>query len=242
MRVALVTVGDELLSGDTVNTNAAWLGRELAERGVTVERTTVVPDREDDIASVVAAYHDAYEAVTVTGGLGPTHDDVTMEGVATAFGRDIEQNAAALEWLEDAGGYTRQDLAEGTAHLPVGARPLHNEVGVAPGCVLESVYVLPGVPDEMKAMFGTVAGEFAGERQHVAEVVADEPESALLDRIEALRKRFDVTVGSYPGESVRIKLQSPDPAVVEEAQAWLRERVVAPGDEDGGADETGPDG
>jgi len=86
MRVALVSVGDELLTGDTVNTNAAWLGRELSDRGVAVERTTVVPDRTADIARVVNEYHAEYDAVVVTGGLGPTHDDVTIEGVAAAFG------------------------------------------------------------------------------------------------------------------------------------------------------------
>ncbi|MFB6172190.1 MAG: competence/damage-inducible protein A [Haloarculaceae archaeon] len=225
MRVALVTVGDELLSGDTVNTNAAWLGERLTERGATVERVTVVPDRTADIARVVNEYRAAYEAVIVTGGLGPTHDDVTMAGVAAAFGREVEQNEAALAWLESAGGYARQDLAAGTAELPAGARPLHNEVGVAPGCVVDAVYVLPGVPDEMEAMFEQVADEFEGAYRHTAEVIAAEPESALLDRLRGVQERFDVKVGSYPGENVRIKVESTDEAAVREAAAWLRERV-----------------
>ncbi|PSQ33031.1 hypothetical protein BRD09_02155 [Halobacteriales archaeon SW_10_68_16] len=82
MRVALVCVGDELLAGDTVNTNATWLGSQLRDRGVDVERVTVVPDRIADIARVVNEYRADYDAVVVTGGLGPTHDDLTMEGVA----------------------------------------------------------------------------------------------------------------------------------------------------------------
>ncbi|MFB6142707.1 MAG: competence/damage-inducible protein A [Halorientalis sp.] len=228
MRVALVTVGDELLAGDTVNTNAAWLGERLTERGATVERVTVVPDRVADIARVVNEYHAEYDAVVVTGGLGPTHDDVTMAGVAAAFGRDIERNEAALSWLEGEGGYTREDLAAGTADLPAGARPLPNREGVAPGCVVENAYVLPGVPAEMQAMFEEVAGEFGGDRRHVETVEADEPESALLDRLDAVQERFDVKVGSYPGETVRVKFEGPDADAVRDAAAWLRERVESP--------------
>jgi molybdenum cofactor synthesis domain-containing protein len=224
MRVAIVTVGDELLAGDTVNTNAAWLGRQLAERGVDVERSTTVPDRVADIASVVDEYRERYDAVLVTGGLGPTHDDLTMDAVAAAFDVSVEENAAALEWLAE-NGYARQDLADGTADIPAGAEPLHNEEGVAPGCVIGNVYVLPGVPAEMEAMFGSVADRFAGTETHVAFVTADEPESALIDRFARLREQFDVQVGSYPGEHVRVKLQGDEERVVQEAAAWLRERV-----------------
>ncbi|MFC7096523.1 competence/damage-inducible protein A [Halobaculum marinum] len=225
MQVALVTVGDELLAGDTVNTNASWLAQQLTARGVAVERVTTVPDRVDDIADVVDAYRDAYDAVLVTGGVGPTHDDVTMDGVAAAVGVDLAANGDALAYLTDHGGYAADDLTEGTTHLPEGARVIHNEEGVAPGCVIDGVYVFPGVPAEMKAMFATVADEFAGEEPHTAVVETGEPESTLLDRLAAVQERFDVTVGSYPGEHVRVKFTSTDEAVVAEAATWFRERV-----------------
>jgi len=225
MRVALVCVGDELLAGDTVNTNAAWLGRQLGDRGVDVERVTVVPDRVGDIARVVNEYRADYDAVVVTGGLGPTHDDLTMEGVAAAVGSEVSEDADALAWLEEEGGYTRDDLAEGTADIPAAAEMLPNPEGVAPGCVVENIYVLPGVPAEMKAMFEVVADDFAGQQRHVETMEVDEPESALLDRIADLRERFDVRVGSYPGETVRVKIHGTDPDAVEAAAAWLRERV-----------------
>ncbi|QLK25677.1 competence/damage-inducible protein A [Natrinema zhouii] len=227
MKVAVVTVGDELLAGRTTNTNAAWLCEQLDDRGVDVERVTTVPDRVGDIARVVNEYRAEYDAVIVTGGLGPTHDDLTMEGVAAALGRSLEEHDDALAWLET-NGYTRDDLATGTADLPAGARALHNETGVAPGAVLEDVYVLPGVPSEMKAMFETVASEFTGTPTYREAVVADEPESALLDRIADLRERYDISVGSYPGESVRIELTGTDEATVAEAAAWLREQVESP--------------
>jgi len=228
MRVALVTVGDELLAGDTVNTNAAWLGEQLRERGTSVERTTVVPDRSADIAQVVNEYRADYDAVIVTGGLGPTHDDVTMDGVAAAFGREVTRSQEALEWLEEHGGYAREDLAEGTADIPAGARMIPNREGVAPGCAIDRVYVLPGVPDEMKAMFEEIAAEFTGEQRYTATVDADEPESAMLDRLREVQDRFDVKVGSYPGETVSVKFESTDETEVDAAAAWLRERVDSP--------------
>ncbi|MEF8783229.1 MAG: molybdopterin-binding protein [Haloarculaceae archaeon] len=225
MRVALVTVGDEILAGDTVNTNAAWLGTQLTERGVDIERVTAVPDREADIARVVNEYRADYDAVVVTGGLGPTHDDLTMEGVAAAVGTDVVEDEAALRWLEEVGGYTHDDLAEGTADTPRTAEMLPNPEGVAPGCVVENVYVLPGVPGEMKAMFELVADDFAGEERFTEIVDADEPESALLERVAELRERFDVRVGSYPGETVRVKIHGADREAVEGAASWLRDRV-----------------
>jgi len=225
MDVALVCVGDELLAGDTVNTNAAWLGERLSERGVDVERVTVIPDRVADIARTVNEYRADYDAVVVTGGLGPTHDDVTMEGVAAAVGRTLAESDAVLERLASEGGYAREDLAEGTADVPQGARPLHNVEGVAPGCVVENVYVLPGVPAEMKAMFEAVVGEFEGRERHVGFVAVDEPESALVGRFAELRERFDVTVGSYPGDDVRVKVRTSDEAELEAALEWLRANV-----------------
>ncbi|MFB6293746.1 MAG: competence/damage-inducible protein A [Halonotius sp.] len=226
MNVALVTVGDELLVGETVNTNGAWLAEQLTDRGCRVERLTTLPDRISDIAKVVNEYRAAYDAVVVTGGLGPTHDDMTMEAVATAVGRDLEHHPEAEAWLTEQGGYSADDLDEGTTDLPAGARMLPNEVGVAPGAVIESIYVLPGVPSEMKAMFERVADEFSGEPIHTAVVVADEPESQLLDRLAAVRERFAVDVGCYPGEFVRVKFSGGDADAVDDAADWFAEQVI----------------
>lgn len=234
MRVAVVTVGDELLAGDTENTNATWLCDRLDSRGVGVERVTTVPDRVADIARVVNEYRAEYDAVVVTGGLGPTHDDLTMEGVAAAVGRPIEEHPEALAWLTEHGGYSAGDLVEGTAHLPARARMLPNDEGVAPGAVVEGIYVLPGVPAEMKAMFERVEGEFSGDPTYTESIEADEPESELVGRMREVQERFDVTVGSYPGETVRLKLTATDETVLDDAVAWLSARVDvrANGDEE----------
>jgi len=226
MKVAIVTVGDELLAGETVDTNSAWLAAQLTDRGCTVGRVTTVPDDIEDIAAVVNEYRAAYDAVIVTGGLGPTHDDRTMAAVAAAVGRELEHHPEAEAWLTGESGYSADDLDDGTTDLPAGARMLPNEVGVAPGAVIESIYVLPGVPDEMKAMFDHVAAEFSGEPIYTDVVVVDEPESALLDRLAAVDERFAVDVGSYPGEYVRVKFRGGDPDAVADAAAWFAEQVT----------------
>jgi molybdenum cofactor synthesis domain-containing protein len=228
MRVAVITVGDELLSGDTVDTNAAWLGGELTRRGVTVARGVTLPDDVETVARAVSEAADRFDAVIVTGGLGPTHDDRTMAAIAKAFDRDLVEHAEARAWLEREGDYAVDDLTAGTTHLPTGARHLPNEEGVAPGAVVENVYVLPGVPAEMKAMFGHIASEFLVDEVHVAEVETVEPESALVSRLERLREQFDVQVGSYPGETVVVRIRGTDEQCVTDAAAWIRERVASP--------------
>lgn len=226
MDVAIVTVGDELLAGETVNTNAAWLAEKLAARGVETTRITTIPDRIAEIERVVNEYQEAYDAVIVTGGLGPTHDDRTMAGIAATFDRDLEIDEKAVAWLE-ADGFANEELVSGTALLPSGARPIHNTAGVAPGCIIEDTYVLPGVPEEMKAMFDAIETEFSGPTRYTERVVCDEPESALVDRFETLRDRFSVTVGSYPERDgpVRVKISGTDEATVTEAAAWFAKGV-----------------
>lgn len=234
MDVAVVTVGDELLTGETENTNATWLCERLTDRGATVRRVLTIPDDERAIARYVNEFHAEFDATIVTGGLGPTHDDRTMAGVAAAFGRALAHSEIAEEWLVEHGGYAVEELVEGTTEVPAGARVLHNEAGVAPGAVVESTYVLPGVPGEMRTMFERIAGEFDGESTHVRSVHAAEPESALIDRFERVQERFDVAIGSYPGETVRIRVSGPDPSAVDAAVDWLAERVEQP-DADGEA-------
>ena len=233
MEVALVTVGDELLAGDTENTNATWLARELSDRGVTVARVLTVPDDEAVVAEAVSEYSDAFDAVVVTGGLGRTPDDVTVEGVARAFDRDLVEDDLARADVERtleaiAGDYPdlEVDAAE-EALLPAGARPLVNRAGLSPGCVLENVYVLPGIPSEMERMFEEVADEFAGAADS-RYLYTDEPEANLIDRLDEVRERFDVKVGCYPDREAghnRLKLTADDEAALESAAAWLEERV-----------------
>lgn len=233
MDVAIVTVGDELLSGDTEDTNATWLGSELAERGVSVARMLTVPDDLHIISDAVRQYSEAFDAVIITGGLGGTPDDMTMAAVAAAFDRPLAVSELAREDLERtleaiAEDYPDLDVdLEAEASLPEGARPLLNEAGLSPGCVIENVYVLPGIPREMKAMFRGVAEEFSGDVE-TESFYTDEPEANLIERLSEARDRFDVVVGCYPDRDAghnRLKISGDDPDTLEAAVAWLRERV-----------------
>ncbi|WP_313690851.1 competence/damage-inducible protein A [Halorarum halobium] len=240
MQIAILTVGEELLAGETENTNASWLARELAERGATVARILVVPDDPDTIAERVRDWSATFDAVLVTGGLGGTHDDVTVEGVAGALDREVVVDPAALDAVTESARafaeanpdvvdeYDLEIDLEAWAELPAGARVLDNPAGLAPGCSVGNVYVLPGVPDEMRATFAGVAGEFDGDV--VSETVyTDAPEGSMVSTLGDLRDRFDVVVGSYPaprGESNRVKVSGTDREVVRRATAWLRDRIA----------------
>jgi len=239
MDVALVTVGDELLAGDTENTNATWLAREITERGGTVARVLTVPDDRAVISRWVGEWTDAFDAVVVTGGLGGTPDDVTKAAVADAFDRDlvVDPDARAdVEAKARAFVESNPDLVDrfsmdvdldATASVPAGARALLSEESFGPGFVVENAYVFPGVPAELRAMFERVAEEFGGDV--VSETVyTPAPEGALNDRIAAVRDRFDVAVGSYPGRGEtpgRLKLTGTDAERVSEAAAWLADHV-----------------
>ena len=235
MEVALLTVGDELLAGDTENTNATWLARRLADRGVSVRRILVLPDDRSTLAARVREYSDAFDAVVVTGGVGGTPDDVTMEAVGDAFGRGMAVSDLALARVEERlreidGVVPDLDLdVEAEASIPEGSRPLLNTEGLAPGCVLENVYVLPGIPDEMKAMFESVADEFDGDAVSRF-LYTVEPEANVIPALEAVRERFDVGVGCYPDRKARhnrLKLTGTDEDELADAATWLLDAVDA---------------
>lgn len=154
-------MGDELLSGETVDTNAAWLGRRLAVLGVPVGFRSTVGDDEAAIQSAVATAVSGADVVVVSGGLGPTHDDLTRSAVAGLFGRALEEDPRLLDDLERrfrALGY--ETMPEGNrsqALVPRGGRVLPNRLGSAPGLVIEEegriVALLPGVPRELRSLF-----------------------------------------------------------------------------------------
>ena len=234
MKAALLTVGDELLAGDTTNTNATWLGDRLTDRGVSVVRVLTVPDETAVIAEATRRYSDFFDAVIVTGGLGGTPDDVTMEGVAAAFDRDLVENDLARADVErhvEAVADRYPDLnvdVSAEASIPAGARPLLNRAGLSPGCVLENVYVLPGIPSEMERMFEEIADEFDGEIES-RYLYTDAPEANLVELLHETVDRFGVRVGCYPDREAghnRLKVTGPDAESLSSASKWLSDRLA----------------
>ena len=232
MRVSIVTVGDELLAGDIENTNATWLAAQLTDRGVTVAEIVVIPDEIDRIAATVADHREPFDRVVVTGGLGGTPDDVTVEGVAAALDREVVRHDRTHELLEGTVTAIREEYPDfefdldRAARRPVGCEAIENAEGIAPGFVCDAVVVIPGVPAEMKATFERIAAEFAGER-HAKTLFSAETESDLIAVLDEVRERFDVAVGCYPEGDMRIKritVRATDQGSVVEAYGWLAER------------------
>ncbi|MBA9006966.1 CinA family nicotinamide mononucleotide deamidase-related protein [Thermomonospora cellulosilytica] len=238
MRVELVTVGDELLLGDTVNGNAAWLGRRLAEAGVEVTRSVVVGDLLAEIVEAVTAALGRADAVIVTGGLGPTYDDLTRDALAAAAGVPLVLDKDLERRLRDrvaAAGRTLVPMALRMAEVPEGARVLPNPVGSAPGLRVKLpggvAYALPGVPREMRAiMTGTVLPELRAAISGTPAVrrilrTAGVWESELADRLAPVEALEGVRLAYLPDPAeVRVRITATGPDA--EALAGRAERMA----------------
>lgn len=239
-RVVLVTVGDELLLGQTVDTNAAWLGRELGPRGFRVVRRHTVADDAEEIQRAVDDGLGTADVVLLTGGLGPTADDLTREAVAELLERPLGLDEELLADLEErfrSRGFDELPAKNvSQARVPEGATPLENPRGTAPGLVLETeggriVALLPGVPGEMKAIFRDGLGPILEERfrtrlepvQHRTIHTTGIAESVLGERVEdALPEEMGpVSVAFLPDErGVDLRLTARSSSA-EGAQGWL---------------------
>jgi molybdenum cofactor synthesis domain-containing protein len=222
-------IGDELLSGDIADLNSTSLAKRLTDLGTVVKRIEVVPD---DIGAIVGAIRRAQaDKVVITGGLGPTHDDVTRLAVATAFGRKLARDPEGVKVVEASSarlGRAPLPQSYAMADIPEGSTVIPNPVGAAPGFIINNkVYVFPGVPSEMKAMFELVEGQFKGPKLLVDWIVTSRPESALVPDLNEAVKRFPaVTFGSYPSMVVKIKLKSYDAGQLAAAREWLAQRIL----------------
>jgi molybdenum cofactor synthesis domain-containing protein len=224
---AVLTIGNEIVSGDVVNTNAAWLGQRLEALGVHVVLAAAVPDEIETIAAFVNRERARVDHLIVTGGLGGTPDDLTREAIAAAFGVGQVEVAALADELRKR--YARSpDYAARWAQLPAGSRPLRNPKGGAPGFAIENVWVLPGLPAEMEAMFDAYAGEFQGEQPIASwRRLIETRESDIVHLLASATTRWpSVSLGSYPrfeatGPEVEVVLKSEDPKALAEAVAWL---------------------
>ncbi len=227
MLAAILTIGNELVSGDVPNSNATWLARRLEALGVRVVLTAAVPDDLDRIVTFVRREAPLVDHLIVTGGLGGTPDDLTREALAAAFG--VEQRAVPELEAELRERFPQDpDYFGRWAALPDGATPLGGTSG-APGFRIANVWVLPGLPAEMELMFDRYAEELrAGEpiaswHRHLTGT----SERDIIDvLVEATERWPTVLVGSYPsfppeGPEVEIVLKSTDAAALEEASAFM---------------------
>ena len=207
MEIEIVVVGNEILLGETVDTNSAHVGERLREIGARVSRITTVGDEEGPIADAVRGARSRVRWAVTMGGLGPTRDDLTRDAVAKVFGRELREDPEQLEIVrEKFRRYGYDEMPESNrcqAEVPEGARVVPNPHGTAPGLVLEeegfTLFVLPGVPGEMKAMLDdAVLPALLEAVEEGAPVVASKVvhtvgigESALAERLEDLVEDAD---------------------------------------------------
>ena len=196
-----IIIGNEILSGRTQDANLAIIGKKCDALGIRLTETRIIADVEADIITTVNGCRTGFTYVFTTGGIGPTHDDITAAAIAKAFNVELVRNSEAVEALDRY--YEPGHLNEARlkmADIPAGARLIDNPVSGAPGFQLENVFVLPGVPAIMEAMFDGLANRLVGGEPILTEnVVTNLVESVIASDLGALQERYpDVSMGSYP--------------------------------------------
>lgn len=237
-------IGNEVLSGRTADANLNWLATQLTEDGITLKEARVIPDVVDVIVDTVNECRAKFDYVFTTGGIGPTHDDITAFCVAKAFGVEIERNPEAVALLESFISKDRLNEARlKMADIPAGAELIGNPVSKAPGFKMENVYVMAGVPSIMRAMFDgfrhTLTGGPRVQSISVATMLAEGTVASGLSDVQDRHPNVDV--GSYPyfrdGKfGVSLVCRSSDvadlAATAEEVRELIRSLGGEPVDED----------
>lgn len=225
---AVLAIGDEILSGRTQDTNSNHIARFLAGLGIDLKEVRVVGDVESEIIAALNALRTVYDFVFTTGGIGPTHDDITADAVAKAFGVGIGYHPdvyAMLEARYPPGEFN--DMRKRMARIPDGAALVKNPISAAPGFHLGNVYVLAGVPMVMRAMLESIAPELPRGKLVVSVTVSAQiPEGTVAPGLQALQNANpEVAIGSYPfyndqGPGAQLVTRGRDAAKVEKvAQA-----------------------
>jgi len=246
MFAEIITIGDELLTGNTIDSNSAFIAQKLTERGYWVKRITTVGDDVEDIKSVIReALPRKPEVLIIAGGLGPTHDDVTMIAVAKALGVELELREDALRRIEEfylelyeKGFIDDPEINEARkkmAYLPKGAEMLNNPVGAAPGAFLSyentKIFVLPGMPREMKAMLENEVLPRLGRRVFIQKKLLAEitDESKLAPILNETLSKFRVKIHSSPkgfGKYIGIILFGESEEEIERAKEFMEEKGI----------------
>ena len=228
---ALLVIGDEILSGRTADRNIHYVAEHMTRVGIRLKEVRVVGDDEDAIVAAVNELRARCTYLFTTGGIGPTHDDITADAIAKALGVGIGHDERALDLLN---AFFAKRKIEATparlrmARIPYGASLVRNTISVAPGFMLKNVIVLAGVPDVMQVMLDDITPQLdTGARMQTATIKLQRAEGDVADLFAAHQKIFpDVTMGSYPSFSdgrisTQLVLRSTDSARLEAARASL---------------------
>ena len=243
----LILIGNEILSGRTQDKNLNFLATGLNEIGIQMREARVIPDIREKIVSTVNECRAKFDYVFTTGGIGPTHDDITSECIAEAFGvgmyRDPEIVDLLNSYMKNRGNSQMNEARLRMATFPQGAVLIKNEVSAAPGYMIENVFVMAGVPRIMQAMFDEAKARLKGGKTVQARGIAvDLPEGTIAEPLALVQARFkEVDIGSYPqmrevGFRVSVVARGTDPdrldQVITELMQSLRDIGGNPEEED----------
>ncbi len=203
LTAAVLLIGDELLSGSIQDENLGHIAKILERRGIRVRETRIVPDVEVEIVDAVNALRTRYDYVFTTGGVGPTHDDITSDSIATAFGvkNVVQQDVFDLiQSYLDEKGVAFTPAAQRMAYAPEGAEIIYSEQSIVPGYRVANVFVMAGVPRIMKIMLDAIIESLdIGQEILSREVHANVSEGEIAAALEAIQHKYaDVAIGSYP--------------------------------------------
>jgi FAD synthetase len=228
----IIVIGNEILSGKVVDTNSPYLCQELRALGVDVRRIVVVPDDIAIIAADVATFARTFDYVFTTGGVGPTHDDVTIEAIASGLQRPVivhpDLDALLQKYWADRPSAARQKMAS----VPAGAQLLMEPSLPIPVLLVENVYIFPGIPQLFQRKFDSIKERFRDMPYHARCVYVTAPESSFSHLLDTLVREFpELMLGSYPEVKnpdyrVKLTLESKDPTYL--ARAYERLLVLLP--------------
>jgi molybdenum cofactor synthesis domain-containing protein len=224
---ALLVIGDEILSGRTKDKNIGFIAEYLTAIGIDLKEVRVVPDEEPEIVAGLNALRSRYTYVFTTGGIGPTHDDITADSVAKAFGVPIDVDPRVVAIFKARAPHL--DLNEARlrmARIPAGAELVENKVSTAPGFMIGNVIVMAGVPSIMQAMLDAVSGKLrTGQKMLSETVLANAREGDIGTPLGEIAKTFpDAMIGSYPffdgqGPNTNIVIRSREPQTLAAVKA-----------------------
>lgn len=230
---AMLVIGDEILSGRTRDANMHYLAGELTKLGISLAEVRIVGDESDDIVEAVRALAGRYDTVFTSGGIGPTHDDITADCIATAFDRAIDVRDDARALLEAHYRNTGGELNAARlrmARIPEGAELIENPVSIAPGFTIENVHVMAGVPTVFQAMVASVLPSLTGGAPLLSQSLRiDRGEGDIAGPLAELAVEFsDLSIGSYPFQKdgafgANIVIRGTDGARIDMAMTKLAE-------------------
>jgi molybdenum cofactor synthesis domain-containing protein len=219
----IVVIGNEILSGKIADANSPWLAGELRRLGVDLRRITAIPDELEVIGATVREFSEAFDVVFTSGGVGPTHDDVTMEGIAGGFGLAVVSHpvleASLRRYLGDAVNAAHLKMAE----VPEGADLVEDASLGFPTVKLRNVYILPGIPEILRKKFDALRERFADTPYHLRVIYSRHSESAIAESLHRALAEFpELLLGSYPkiGDpeySVKLTMESKDSGYLQRA-------------------------